>query len=146
MKPGLLRRSIEFIRWPKPYEGPILSGRIDGAAYLIGWIATLTHLTLAICVIAFDAGDPWPIVSTIVSSIGTVLLITIVIVIHRRIGETKKLPREVVWQWWAGPWDSVGRLVWLPVRIPEAWRALIRGSSPRSGDRLAHPTDDPPEK
>ena len=42
-------------------------------------------------------------------------------------GEHNKLPRTVVWQWWLGPWDPVGRLVWLPVRLPEAARALVRG-------------------
>jgi hypothetical protein len=126
---GLIRRGIDAIRWPPPYQGPILAGRIDGAAYLVGWAATIAHLSLAVCVLAFGFGDPWPIVSTIVSSIGTIFLISIVIVIHRRLGQRKALPKEVVWQWWAGPWDEVGRLVWLPVRLPEAWHALVRGSS-----------------
>jgi hypothetical protein len=43
-----LRRLIDFIRFLPPYEGPILSGRIDGFAYLIGWIATFAHLALGV--------------------------------------------------------------------------------------------------
>jgi len=34
-----------------------------------------------------------------------------------------------VWQWWLGPWDPVGRLVWLPVRLGEAWRTLFPTAS-----------------
>jgi hypothetical protein len=109
----VIRRLWDWVRWPPPYDGPILSGRIDGFAYLLGWTATFAHLTLWVFVLLLG--------------LDTLLLLTIVIVIHRRVGERHKLPRTVVWQWWLGPWDPVGRLVWLPVRLPEAARALVRG-------------------
>ncbi len=37
--------------------------------------------------------------------------------------------RNLVWQWWLGPWDptGIGRLVWLPMRVPEAVHALVAG-------------------
>jgi hypothetical protein len=120
-------RLIEWIRFPPPYEGLILSGRIDGFAYLLGWGATFFHLTLWVFVLLLGLDTPWPIVSTMSSVIATLLFITIVIVIHRRLGEHRRLPLNVVWQWWLGPWDSVGRLVWLPVRLPEALRTVVGG-------------------
>ncbi len=120
----MLHKLWEWIRWPPPYEGPILSGRLDGAAYLLGWIATFTHLALWVVVLVFGLDPPWPWISTGASAVGTLLLLTIVLVIHRRIGDHGKLPKDVVWQWWLGPWDAVGRLVWLPVRLPEAVHAL----------------------
>ena len=124
----VIRRFIDLIRFPPPYEGPILSGRIDGVAYLAGWIATFAHLALGLGVLTLGFGDPWPLVSSVTSAIGTVFFITIVIVIHRRLGEYRAVPRDVVWQWWLGPWDPVGRLVWLPVRLAEAGRAVVHGT------------------
>jgi hypothetical protein len=124
----MIRRFIDFIRFPPPYEGSILSGRIDGFAYLLGWIATFAHLGLGACVLLLGLDRPWPIVSSVTSAIGTLLFITIVIVIHRRLGERRALPRDLVWQCWLGPWDPVGRLVWLPVRLPESLRAIARGT------------------
>ena len=91
-----------MIRFPPPYEGPILSGRIDGFAYLLGWAATFFHLTLWVFVLLLGLDNPWPIVSTMSSVIATLLFITIVIVIHRRLGEHRRLPLNVVWQWWLG--------------------------------------------
>lgn len=124
----MIRRLFEMIRFPPPYKGPILSGRLDGFAYLIGWTVTFAHLALAACVLLLGLDKPWPEISTLTSSIGTLFLLTIVIVIHRRLGNvSKKLPLHVVWQWWLGPWDPVGRLVWLPVRLPEAWRVIVKG-------------------
>jgi hypothetical protein len=120
-----LRRVWEWIRWPAPYEGPILEGRIDGFAYLLGWLATFAHLALWVVVLVLELRKPWHTVSTIASIIATLLLLSLVIVIHRRMGHHGKLPKEIVWQWWLGPWDAVGRLVWLPVRLPEATRALF---------------------
>jgi hypothetical protein len=68
-------------------------------------------------------------VSAVASGIGTLILLTLVIVIHRRMGQRRALPKDLVWQWWLGPWDPVGRLIWLPVRLGEATRALT-GTSP----------------
>lgn len=119
----MIRRLWEWIRFPPPYDGPILTGRIDGTAYLVGWVATLAHLSLWVVVLSLGLGTWWRVASTIASVVGTMLFITIVIVIHRRMGESRNLLKDVAWQWWLGPWDPVGRLVWLPVRIPEAVRA-----------------------
>ena len=124
----MIHRLIHLVRFPPPYEGPILSGRIDGLAYLLGWIATFAHLSLWVCVLLLGLDRPWPTVATLASVIATLFFLTIVIVIHRRLGRVRKLPLQVVWQWWLGPWDPVGRLVWLPVRLPEAARVLLRGS------------------
>ena len=128
MRNSKIRRLFEWIRWPPPYEGPILAGRIDGFAYLIGWAITFAHLALAAGVFILGLDKPWPLVSTLTSVVGTLFLLTIVIVIHRRLGNANnKLPLHVVWQWWLGPWDSVGRVVWLPVRLNEAARVIVHG-------------------
>src|SRR5262249_54206619 len=111
--------------FPPPYDGPILSGRVDGVAYLLGWLATLAHITLWVVVLALGLHTPWKTISTVASVVATLLLLTIVIAIHRRMGNHAKLSKAIVWQWWLGPWAPVGRLVWLPVRIPEAARAVI---------------------
>jgi len=126
-KQSMIRRLWNLVRFPPPYDGPILSGRVDGIAYLFGWLATLAHLTLWVVVLVLGLHSPWKTVSTLASIVATLLLLSIVIVIHRRMGHGGKLTRSVVWQWWLGPWDpvGVGRLVWLPVRIPEAIRAVI---------------------
>jgi hypothetical protein len=115
------------VRFPPPYDGPILSGRIDGVAYLVGWLATFAHITLWVLVLVIGLHNPWTIISTVASIVATLLLLTIVILIHRRTGRHAKLPKAVVWQWWLGPWDPVGRLVWLPVRIGEAVRVVANG-------------------
>ena len=122
-----IHRIWKLIRFPPSYEGPILSGRLDGCAYLLGWLATLAHVTLWVVVLVLGLHKPWETVSTLASIIATLFLLTIVIVIHRRMGHSDKLHRSVVWQWWLGPWDpvGVGRLVWLPVRVPEAFHAVF---------------------
>ena len=125
----LLRRGWEFVRFPPPYPDRILSGRVDGGAYLLAWLVTVAHLVLALAVFLLGLDQPWPIVSAVASGIGTLILLTLVIVIHRRTGQRRALPRDLVWQWWLGPWDPVGRLIWLPVRLGEATRALT-GASP----------------
>jgi len=124
----VIHRLYEIVRLPPPYDGPIMSGRIDGFAYLLGWTATFAHLTLWIFVLVLGLDKPWPTFSTLASIVATLLLLSIVILIHRRMGQKRTRLRGVVWQWWLGPWDPVGRLVWLPVRLPEAARALLRGS------------------
>ena len=125
-----IRRLWNFIRFPPAYDGPILSGRVDGAAYLVGWIATFAHIVLWIVVLALGLHTPWETISTLASVIATLFLLAIVIVIHRRMGHGGKLSTSIVWQWWLGPWDSVGvgRLVWLPVRLPEAVHVLVTGT------------------
>lgn len=125
----MLSRIWRAIRFPPPYDGPILAGRLDGVAYLLGWFATLAHLTLWIVVLVLSLHAPWKLISSITSTVATLFLLTIVIVIHRRMGHGGKLTRNLIWQWWLGPWDpsGVGRLVWLPVRIPEAVRVTVSG-------------------
>ncbi len=85
------------IRFPPPYQGAILSGRVDGAAYLLGWFATLARITLWVVVLVLGLHSPWKLISTISSTVATLFLV------------------------------GVGRLVWLPVRIPEAARAVVSG-------------------
>jgi hypothetical protein len=121
----VIGRIWRAIRFPPPYQGAILSGRVDGVAYLLGWTATFAHLALWVVVLALGLHRPWKTISTAASVIATLLLLTIVIAIHRRMGEHKKLHRSIIWHWWLGPWDSVGRLVWLPVRLGEATRAAL---------------------
>jgi hypothetical protein len=75
--------------------------------------------------LCWSLDKPWKWISTGASIIATLLLLTIVLVVHRRMGRGGTLARNVIWQWWLGPWDSVGRLVWLPVRLPEAARAAL---------------------
>ena len=84
-----------------------------------------TSLWVFVLVLGLD--KPWRTISTMALILATLLLLTIVVLIHRRIGKNQSLPRAVVWQWWLGPWDPVGRLVWLPVRLPEAAHALVTG-------------------
>ena len=121
-------QAVEWVRLPPAFEGQILTDRIDGIAYLLGWTATIAHLGLWVVVLLAGLSSPWSLVSTITSVVGTLLFITLVLVIHRRLGEQRRLPLDVVWQWWLGPWDPVGRLVWLPVRLPEALRATFDGA------------------
>lgn len=123
-----LKELVDWVRFPPPYEGSIMSGRVDGVVYVVGWTATVAHLGLWVVVLVLGLGSPWSLVSTIASAVGTLLFITLVMVIHRRLGERRRLPLDVVWQWWLGPWDPVGRLVWLPVRLPEAMHSALHGS------------------
>jgi hypothetical protein len=81
---------------------------MDGAAYLLGWIATFAYITLWVVVLVLGLHQRWETISTFASIIATLFLLTIVVVIHRRMGHGGKLSRSVVWQWWLGPWDSVG--------------------------------------
>jgi len=115
------------VKFPPPHVGPGLEGRADGGAYLLAWLVTIVHLTLAVCVFLLGLDRPWPIVSAVASGVGTLILLTLVIVIHRRMGHRGALHRDLIWQWWLGPWDPVGRLIWLPVRLGEAWRSLFAG-------------------
>ena len=87
----MIRRLWNVVRFPPPYQGPILSGRLDGAAYLLGWTATFAHLALWIVVLALGLHRPWQTISTSASIIATLLLLTIVLVIHRRMGRRGKL-------------------------------------------------------
>jgi hypothetical protein len=126
---SFLRRAWGLVAFPPPHPGPVLDGRVDAAAYLVAWIVTLAHLALALCVFLLGLDRPWPVVSAVASGLGTIILLTLVIVIHRRMGERRALHRDLVWQWWLGPWDPVGRLIWLPVRLGEAWHTLTRASA-----------------
>ena len=55
---AMIRRLVEFVRFPPPYEGPILSGRLDGIAYVSGWVVTALHLALAAGVLCSASTDP----------------------------------------------------------------------------------------
>ena len=131
----MIRRLWEAIKWPPPYEGPILTGRLDGFAYLLGWLATFAHLLLWVFVLVLGLDKPWPTVSTLASSTATLLLLSVVIVIHRRMGHHDTLPRSVIWQWWLGPWDSVAATPILAVmrvdrpRTASVWLIELRTRS-----------------
>ena len=121
---SLLRRAWDVVRLPPPHVGPILSGRIDGAAYLMAWLVTFVHLGLAACVFLLGLARPWPVVSALVSGTGTLILLTLVIVIHRRLGHRDTLSkascgsggsvrgiRSADWSGcpsaWARPWTTL---------------------------------------
>ncbi len=65
----------------------------------------------------------------VISFVATCLLVWMVIATHRRIeiryGGTS---RHLATVWWRGAWDPVGRQVWLPVRLPAAWRTARAGT------------------
>lgn len=119
----MLRKLINAIKLPPPYRGPILINRSLATLYLVAWLAMFAHIALWIAVLFFGVEKHWRL-SLGTSVVATVIFVVIVIVIRRRIGEARSLPREVAWQLWLGPWDSVGRCVWFPVRFAEAFRTL----------------------
>ena len=62
---------------------------------------------------------------SLLSFAATCLFIGMVVAAHRRLelyhGSTTRHLATVLWH---GPWDPVGRLIWLPVRLPAAWHTL----------------------
>ncbi len=127
--PARLRRVWKAVRFPPPVDAPLFSTRSHGVVYLGAWGLTAAHLTLwlliAVGVLAGRAPQIWV---SVLSFVATCLLIWMVLATHRRLqlryGGTA---RHVVTVWWRGPWDPVGRQVWLPVRLSAAWNALWHG-------------------
>ena len=70
-------------------------------------------------------GAAWTFGTALTSAIATALLIWMVVRAHRRLRMHRGgTTRQIAAAWWRGPWDPVGRVVWLPVRLPTAWRTL----------------------
>jgi hypothetical protein len=129
---GLVRRAYDAVRFPAPIDDPLFSTRAQAASYLGAWGLTVTHLILWLLIaIGLLTSEALVIGVSVLSFIATCLFIGMVIAAHRRLrlyhGGTT---RHMVTVWWRGPWDPVGRLVWLPVRLPAAWHALRHPTSP----------------
>jgi hypothetical protein len=129
---GLARRAYRAVRFPPPVNDPLFSTSAQAASYLGAWGLTVTHLILWLLIaIGLLTSEALVIGVSVLSFIATCLFIGMVIAAHRRLrlyrGGTT---RHVATVWWRGPWDPVGRLVWLPVRLPAAWHALRHPTSP----------------
>ncbi|HEY8043366.1 MAG TPA: hypothetical protein VIF35_03825 [Streptosporangiaceae bacterium] len=129
---GLVCRAYAAVRFPPPIDDPLFSTRAQAASYLGAWGLTVTHLILWLVIaIGLLTSEALVIGVSVLSFIATCLFIGMVIAAHRRLrlyhGGTT---RHMVTVWWRGPWDPVGRLVWLPVRLPAAWHALRHPASP----------------
>ena len=125
-RPALTRRAVDAVRFPPPTEEPIFTDRGTSILYLLAWVLTVTHLTLwVLTFVGLVTGNLWLALTSVLSFVATGLLIGLVLVIRRRVGgpRGKRLVGELWSAWWRGPWDPVGRLVWLPARLPHAWRA-----------------------
>jgi len=130
---GLVHRVHGAMRFPPPVDDPLISSRRQAATYLGAWGLTATHLILWLLIaIGLLTSEALVIGVSLLSFAATCLLIGMVIAAHRRLqlyhgGTTRHLATV----WWRGPWDPVGRLIWLPVRLPAAWRALRHPTGPR---------------
>ena len=129
---GRVRHVFEAIRFPPPVEDPLFSSRAQGASYLGVWGLTVTHLILWLLIaVGLLASEALVIGVSLLSAAATCLFVVMVIAAHRRLqiyrGSTA---RHIAAVWWRGPWDPVGRLIWLPVRLPAAWHALRYRTGP----------------
>ena len=129
---GLVRRVHMVVRFPPPVDDPLFSSRAQAASYLGAWGLTVTHLVLWLLIaIGLLTSEALVIGVSLLSFAATCLFIGMVIAAHRRFqlyhGSTTRHAATV---WWRGPWDPVGRLIWLPVRLPAAWHMLRHRTSP----------------
>jgi hypothetical protein len=122
-RPGLIKRSYRAVKFPPPTEAKVFTRRKDGLAYIGAWCLTAAHLIIWVLIaIGVFNGLKYTIGDAVLSFVSTCLLIWMVIVIHRRFQINRgNLSRHVLSAWWRGPWDSVGRQIWLPVRLGAAW-------------------------
>jgi hypothetical protein len=134
---GPVRRVYKLVRLPPPVDDPLFSSRAQAASYLGAWGLTATHLILWLLIaIGLLTSEALIVGVSLLSFAATCLFIGMVIAAHRRLqlyrGSTT---RHLATVWWRGPWDPVGRLIWLPVRLPAAWHALRHQTStpPRPG-------------
>jgi hypothetical protein len=128
---GPVRRVYKVVRLPPPIDDPLFSSRAQAASYLGAWGLTATHLILWLLIaIGLLTSEALVIGVSLLSFAATCLFIAMVIAAHRRLqlyrGSTT---RHLATVWWRGPWDPVGRLIWLPVRLPAAWHALRHRTS-----------------
>lgn len=127
---GILRRTYGVVRFPPPVGAPIFSSRAQGAAYLGAWGLTCAHLVLWLLItVGLLTSEALVIGASLLSFAVTCMLIGMVIATHRRLelyhGRTTQ---HLIRVWWRGPWDPVGRLIWLPVQLPAAWYVLRHGA------------------
>ena len=132
---SLVRRGYDLVKFPPPAEGQLFTSRASGASYLGAWGLTATHLILWILIaVSILTSEAVTIGNSVLSVVATCLFIWMVISIHHRFqiqrgGRT----RHVVSVGWRGPWDPVGRQIWLPVRFGAAWRVVRHGLEPLPG-------------
>ena len=126
---GLVRRVYTVARFPPPAEGPIFSTQVHAAMYLGAWGLTAVHIILwLIITVGLVTSQALLIGTSIISFAATCLLVWMVIAIHQRFEvHHGGRARHAVTVWWRGPWDPVGRLIWLPVRLADAWQVLRDG-------------------
>jgi hypothetical protein len=134
---GLVRRVYGIVRFPPPVDEPLFSSRAQGASYIGAWALTSAHVVLWILIaVGVLASESLLIGVSLLSFAATCMFIGMVITTHRRLelyhGRTT---RHLITVWWRGPWDPVGRLIWLPVQLRTAWHALRHGpgTPPRPG-------------
>ena len=128
---GVVRRVYGAMRFPPPVDDQLFGNRAQAASYLGAWGLTVTHLILWLLIaIGLLTSEALVIGVSLLSFTATCLFIWMVIAAHRRLqlyhGSTTRHAATV---WWRGPWDPVGRLIWLPVRLPTAWHALRHQTS-----------------
>ena len=125
-RPSRRHRLWELIRWPEPTDAALFLNRRQAAAYLSAWGLIAAHIVLWVLVFfGVLVGQAWTFGTSLTSAIATALLIWMVVRAHRRLRMHRGgTTRQIAAAWWRGPWDPVGRLVWLPVRLPTAWRTL----------------------
>lgn len=128
------RRGWDIVKFPPPAEGQLFTSRASGASYLGAWGLTATHLILWILIAAsILTAEAVTIGNSALSFAATCLLIWMVMSIHHRFQIRRGgKARHVVSVWWRGPWDPVGRQIWLPVRFGSAWRVMRHGPEPLS--------------
>lgn len=126
-KPGLVRRSYRAVKFPPATTAKLFTQRNDGVMYLGAWSLTGIHIFVWILIaVGVVKGLGFTIADSILSFVATCLLIWMVIIIHRRlqIRRGRSTRGHVLSAWWRGPWDPVGRQIWLPVRFGAAWDAV----------------------
>jgi hypothetical protein len=132
--PGRLRRGWDYVKWPPPHEGQLFSRRSEAASYLGAWGLTGTHLVIWVLIaVGVLAGTAIKVGDSLLTFAATCLLLWMIIATHHRLQiRHGGRSRHVATAWWMGCWDPVGRLVWLPVRLPTALRVFFHGAEPEA--------------
>lgn len=134
---GLVRRIYRVVRFPPPIGERLFSTRAQAASYLGAWALTGAHLVLWLLIaVGVLSSETLLIGVSLMSLAATCMFIGMVITVHRRLALYHgHATRHLITVFWRGPWDPVGRLIWLPVQLPAAWHALRHGTGepPRPG-------------
>jgi hypothetical protein len=144
VRPGRLQRGWDYVKWPPPHKGQLFSRRSEAVSYLGAWGLTGTHLVIWVLIaVGVLAGTAIKIGDSLLTFVATCLLLWMIIATHHRLQiKHGGRSRHVATAWWMGCWDPVGRLVWLPVRLPTALRVLTRGAESESGEATVPVTAD----